>query len=626
MFQRRKKAVYPIDALVREALALLRPPAKLTLSDWAEENFVLAETSSAKAGRFRLWPYQREILDAIGDPQYERVTVIKSARVGYTKCLMAGIGATAAIDPCSMILLVPTDDDARGYAVDEVEPAFSQSPSLNGLIRTGRVDGRNTLTMKSITGGGSLKILSARSPRNLRRHDAKKLFIDEEDGMEVTSEGDPIMLAEKRTLAHPDRKIVRGSTPTDELTSSINRAYEESDQRIYEIACPMCGCFFELQWEMIVWPSGEPDKAACACPHCSELIEESHKATMVGAGRWRRMQPDVKSHAGFRLSTLLSLLVNARWGKLAEEFLRARRAGPAEMQVFVNTVLGRVWKHSLDEIDEQSLAARVENFGLKQGEDRVSRFPREVLAITAGVDTQDDRFEITIWGWNDSQAFVLGHFVVWGCPRDAPVQAELDRLLRTTWLHPNGWRIGIDATAIDSAGHFTQAIYDFCGPRLSRRIYPIIGRSGTRRVWEASKRRKGGARLFVVGIDQLKTEILQRLPLPLLDENKGPMPGAIRLSNDLPEDWFEQIVGVRRVVRYVRNRAVIEFRPRKAGQREEVFDCAVYAFAARYSLRINFAERRARTSEKMPTRSIGSMLASANNPETPEPVGYLRRR
>jgi phage terminase large subunit GpA-like protein len=204
--------------LARNILALLRPPAKLSLSEWAEQNFVLAEGSSAKPGRFRTWPYQREILDVIGDLEHERITVIKSARVGYTKCLMAAIAATAATDPCSMILLVPTDDDSRGYAVDEIEPAFDQSPALRGLIRNGRLDGRNTLTMKSIAGGGSLKILSARSPRNLRRHDAKKLFVDEEDGMEVTAEGDPVMLAEKRTLAHPDRKIVRGSTPTDELT------------------------------------------------------------------------------------------------------------------------------------------------------------------------------------------------------------------------------------------------------------------------------------------------------------------------------------------------------------------------------------------------------------------------
>src|ERR1700723_3347987 len=91
--------------LVRTTLALLRPPPRLTLSAWAEKHFVLADGSSARPGRFRLWPFQREILDAIGDPEIERVTVVKPTRVGYTKCLVAGIGATADLAPCAMILL-----------------------------------------------------------------------------------------------------------------------------------------------------------------------------------------------------------------------------------------------------------------------------------------------------------------------------------------------------------------------------------------------------------------------------------------------------------------------------------------------------------------------------------------
>src|SRR5262245_28885348 len=120
--------MFKISALVSEALALLRPPPKVKNSEWAEKYFVLPEGSSAVPGRFRLWSYQRDIIDAIGDPDIERVTVQKSARIGYTKLLMAGIAAQADTNPCAMILLVPTDDDARGFAVDEVEPAFEQSP------------------------------------------------------------------------------------------------------------------------------------------------------------------------------------------------------------------------------------------------------------------------------------------------------------------------------------------------------------------------------------------------------------------------------------------------------------------------------------------------------------------
>jgi phage terminase large subunit GpA-like protein len=496
-------------------------------------------------------------------------------------------------------LLLPTDDDCRGIAVDEVEPAFEQSPALAGLLGSGRSEGRNTLTVKTLAGGGSLKILAARAPRNLRRHDAKKLFVDECDGMEITSEGDPISLAIKRTLAHPDRKIVIGSTPTDEASSIIHRLYLESDQRVFETPCAHCGSYFEIEWEHLVWPADDPTNVTCACPSCGVLVEERFKSEMVANGRWRATVPTVIGCAGFRISALISPLANARWPRLVDEFLRAKRSGPAEMQVFVNTTLGRCWRHSIDIVEPEGLQARVELFGLaKRGE-----FPREVLVVCAAADTQPDRFELVIWGFSETQAFALGHFVVWGSPNDVTTQNELDELLRTQWHHPNGWTIGIEAVAIDSAGANTQAIYNYTEPRFHKRIYPIIGRGGPRRIWEFSKRKEHKTRLAIVGIDQVKTDLLQRLPLPAFNEQKQPTPGAVRFSHDLGEEFFDQIVGERRVVRYVRNRAVVEFRPRKAGQRVEVLDATVYCWAVRSTLRINFAERAARTGAVRPVSS-----------------------
>jgi phage terminase large subunit GpA-like protein len=605
--------MYPPHKLALEVLAFATPPAKLTLSEWAENNFVLAEGSSARPGRFRLWPYQRDPMDAMGDPEIERVTFIKSARIGYTKSLMAAIAASVATDPCAMILLVPTDDDARGYAVDEIEPAFDQSPALQGLLNSGRIDGRNTLTTKSFI-GDSLKILSARSPRNLRRHDAKRLYIDEEDGMEVTQEGDPIVLAEKRTLAHADRKIIRGSTPTDEISSTISRAYLQSDQRVFEIPCPHCGALFELMWEHIVWPKGQPDEARAVCPHCLKEIDERFKSQMVHEGRWRVTRPDIRGHAGFRINTLVSLLANARWGKLAEEFERARKGGPSELQVFTNTVLGKVWKTSLDDLDESSLRQRVEDFGII-GADRL---PADVLLIVAGVDTQDDRFEVGLWGFNESEAFFLAHQVVWGDPADSVTQAELDALLRTTWKHPNGWTIGIEGAAIDSQGHKTQAVYDFCAPRLSRKIFPIISRVGTRKMWAPSKAKadRDRVRIFIVGHDETKTRVLERLSIPMVDEQGTPSVGRLRYSNDLPEETFEQLTSEKRVLRYVKNRPVVEFRPKKPGLRNEALDITCYAFALRQSMKINFAERRTRRAAvaRPVPKQVGSRIIAADDP------------
>src|SRR3712207_4679075 len=141
--------------------ALAEPPPLLKLSEWAESHIVLPEGSRARPGKYRNWPYTAELLDAMGDPTVERITVIKSARVGYTKSLMVMLGAVAANDPSPTILLVPTDEDARGIAVDEVEPIFEATPALHGLIKKGRNDGRNTLTRKALVDRKSTRLNSS---------------------------------------------------------------------------------------------------------------------------------------------------------------------------------------------------------------------------------------------------------------------------------------------------------------------------------------------------------------------------------------------------------------------------------------------------------------------------------
>ncbi|HTM76108.1 MAG TPA: phage terminase large subunit family protein, partial [Devosia sp.] len=118
-----------------------RPPENLRFSDWASKHFRLVDDGSNE--RFRPWKFQLGILDAMGDPLIERVSVIKAARTGYTKSLVATIGAFAANDPSPMMLLMPTDDDTRGIVVDEIDPAFKAIPALRGLMVQGRMDGRN---------------------------------------------------------------------------------------------------------------------------------------------------------------------------------------------------------------------------------------------------------------------------------------------------------------------------------------------------------------------------------------------------------------------------------------------------------------------------------------------------
>lgn len=572
-----------IGQVRHRALRVLVPPPRLQLSEWIETHMRLPEAVSALPGRVTLWPYQREIADAISDPELERVTLVKSVRVGFTTLLTGALASYVANEPAPILALLPTEADARDYVVSDLEPIFEATPVLRGLLSAEADEsGRNTLLSRRFP-GGSLKIVAAKSPRNLRRHNVRVLLIDEADAMEAGAEGSPITLAERRTLSFANRKIILGSTPTMEETSNVLRSYARSDMRIFEVPCPECGDCHEIAWGDIQWPQGEPEKAHYVCPGCGSVIEERHKAAMVEKGRWRATAPHVKGHAGFRLNALVSALANASWAKLALEFITAK-SSPDTLQVFVNTILAQGWREAAEEIDEAALAARAEPFGLET-------LPSDVLVVTVGVDVQRDRLEIVFLGWSRDEIFVLSQQVIYGDPMADDVWAELDDALRTIWKHPRGGILRVDAAAVDAGdGETMDRVVNFCRPRFGRRVFAIKGASGNRPAIKASDTK--GTKLFIVGVDSVKGQLASRL-------TRGK---SVRFSDTLDARFFEELASERLLMRYIRG-APVRLWERIPGRRAESLDCMVYAVAVRSLVSANLDRREGEiASQTMPAR------------------------
>lgn len=553
------------------ALRSLIPPPRLRLSEWIETNIRLPESVAAAPGPIRLTPVQRGIADAISDPAIERVTLVKPVRLGLSTLITATIASYVANEPAPILALLPTESDARDFVVSDIEPIFDASPVLHGLLSAEADEsGRSTLLSRRFP-AGSLKIVAAKSPRNLRRHNVRILLIDEADAMESGPEGSPITLAERRTLSFGNRKIIMGSTPIYEETSHVLRAYRESDQRIFEVRCPSCGHFQQILWRHIQWPEGKPERAYFVCEAAGCIVEERQKAEMVAAGRWRATRPDVKGHAGFRCNVLVSHLANAAWGKVAVEFLSAKR-NVDQLQTWTNTLMAEGWREAAEEVDENELAARAEPFGL-------NAFPADALIVTAGVDVQRDRLEIVFVGHGRDQLLILGNAVIWGSPVEDSTWAELDELLRSTWPHPNGGTLRVDAAAVDAGdGEHMDRVISFCQPRFSRKIVAIKGVSGTRPAIAASVTK--GSRLFIVGVDGEKSRLIAKL-------SRGQ---GIRFSQDLEPRYFEEVASERVVVRYTRG-VPTRLWERKPGMRAEGLDCTIYAIAVRGLVSVNLDRR-----------------------------------
>jgi len=82
----------------------------------------------------RLWAHQRAIADSIGAPGVERVSVLKSARVGYSSLLSVVVGYHIAVDPGPTLAVLPVESDCRSWLVDNIEPTFAASPVLRDKV------------------------------------------------------------------------------------------------------------------------------------------------------------------------------------------------------------------------------------------------------------------------------------------------------------------------------------------------------------------------------------------------------------------------------------------------------------------------------------------------------------
>ena len=75
-----------------------------SLPAWIEEN-VRLPAGTAEPGPIKLYPYQRGIAEAIADPKIERVSVLKSARIGYTALLTGALAHFVVREPSPILVL-----------------------------------------------------------------------------------------------------------------------------------------------------------------------------------------------------------------------------------------------------------------------------------------------------------------------------------------------------------------------------------------------------------------------------------------------------------------------------------------------------------------------------------------
>ena len=546
------------------------------MSQWADQFRQLSSEASAEPGKWNTdrAPYQRDIMDALADPTVEAVVIMSSAQIGKTEIVNNVVGYHIHLDPAPILLLQPTLEMAEAWSKDRFAPMLRDTRVLHGLVRDPRSrDSGNTLLHKRFP-GGHITMAGANSPASLASRPIRLVLCDEVDRYPISAgtEGDPVSLAKKRSTTFWNRKLLLTSTPTIKGASRIESAFEQSDQRRFNVPCPHCAEMQVLKWQQVRWntdPEKEGDEkhlpatAVYVCEVNGCIITDADKPGMLNAGRWLAEAP-FNGTAGFHINELYSPWVT--FAQMVAEFLKAKKL-PETLKTWVNTSLGETWEEAGETVDADILLQRKESWGAEA--------PEDVVVVTAGVDVQGDRLEVEIKGWAaGEESWSLDYKQLFGDPAQSAVWQELDELLLRPVKSKTGLQLNVACTCIDSGGHHTQAVYEYCRLRAVRGIFAIKGMSqaGKPLVGRPSRNNRHKLRFYPLGVDTAKEVIYSRLRI------SEPGPGYYHFPLERDREYFLQLTGEKQVTRFTKGTPKREWV--KLRSRNEALDCNVYALAA----------------------------------------------
>lgn len=595
--------------LFKRLMSAYATPPEMTVSQWADNFRVLSPEASAERGRWRTdrAAYQREIMDAVGDPRVERVIVKSSAQVGKTEILLNSIGYYMDYDPAPMLYIQPTEDMAEAFSKDRLAPMIRDCPTLSGKVLDVQDKRKGNTTFHKSFPGGHITMIGANAPSKLASRPIRVLLLDEVDRFPVSAgrEGDPVALAVKRTTTFWNRKILEVSTPTIKGESRIDKDFDQSTAEELEVACPQCGAFQEYAWDQLKFEhesgTDEAHVLGFVCKECGTLSKEA--AWKRQPIRWKAKKPGRKWR-GFHLNELASPW--KRWDEMVEDFLRAKHDGPEAMKVWHNTALGLSWEER-GELDMDELL-------LRRRQMYNCYIPEQVLVLTAAVDVQANRLEYEIVGWGaEKKSWGIQYGVIMGDPGQMETWTALDDVLFDSYTRADGQQLQIMTTCVDS-GFNSSEVYAYCRARETRRVWAIKGRGGSGEAFiqRPKSRHASGCWLFTIGTDVGKDTLLSRLKVQFPD-SPGYCAFPMEADRGYDKTYFEELTSEHRVTFTQGGRVVTKWKKVTDNARNEPWDIRNYNQAALEILNPNL--------DAMERRRLGEV----EQPVTQAPAQHKRK-
>jgi phage terminase large subunit GpA-like protein len=568
-----------------ELSKLIAPTPPLDVATWADRYRKLSPESSAEVGN---WvtdraPYQRGMMQAFTERGVRKIVIMSSCQIGKSELILNALGYLMSMNPGPILLFQPSQELAESFSKDRLGPMIRDTPILKGLVKDARLRNSNNTLLHKTFPGGQVTLAGIQSSSSIASRPIKVLLIDEVDRAPLSAyvsgsgqkEGDPVALAEMRVNNFYNSLIILASTPTQKGLSRIEAAYEESDRRRYFVHCPHCHHPQTLKFPQLKWTEHDPKTTHYECESCKKVIDEKLKHKLLLQGKWTPEQ-SFKSIAGFHISELYSPW--RKWEDITAKYLR-EKVTTERLQVWVNTCLGETFEERGQAPDWKALYDRREAY-------RTNAIPAGVILLSAGVDIQHDGIHIEIVGWSENkESYSIDYRVLTGNTTTEEPWKKLDQVLDSRWKLNKNMDIGISMTAIDS-GYLTNSVYGYVKGKPSSKViaikgipsnFFIIGVPSHVQVNIRGKRIQKGMRVFPVGVNLLKNELLSWLNLEKPLDGEPYPSGFCHFPKDYTDEYFKQLTAESLMTKIVKGYAKTTWHKMRENH---ALDCRVYARAA----------------------------------------------
>ncbi|MFW3357376.1 phage terminase large subunit family protein [Aliarcobacter butzleri] len=551
------------------------PDPLMTVSEWADNFRVLPSESSSQPGQYRTetMPYLEEIAYELS-PQSptDEVSVIKGTQLGFTELGNNMLFCYADLYPCPMLQILPTETAVKTHALSKLWPSIEASPRLKNTFKKRKTqDGSSIYSL--MFKGGNIALGWSNSPATFASSSRRIVINDDVDKWPDEIEGgNPLDLSKNRAETYSNKKIYNNASPAKKHNSKILPKYETSSQGLYTMKCPHCGedVVFEKDGFKFNYDENYQliDDVVFVCSNNGCIIEEHQKYEMMkkeNGARYVHKFPERK-HKGYRVPSYYSPF--AKWNEIFQSFLDARKEQKekkisTKMASWTNTKDANVWEEKIEKLDV--------NEYLNRHEEYAAEVPNGVFILTAGVDTQDDRLEVEVVGWGKyGESWSIAKLILEGDPKFPRVWQKLDNVLENSYKHESGIDMKILGMGIDSGGHRTDYVYNYCKTRVEQNVFCMKGdnsvetpilKSGI------SKNKDGSLRLYMIGVNSAKDVVYGQLT------TKEVGPGYMHYPKkpEYNEEHFKQLTG--------EAKDKTTGRWKKFRTRNEALDLRVYAMA-----------------------------------------------